>query len=73
MMTSTATIQKWGNSHGVRLSKQILEAAGIVVDVEPITVEISVEESGSIKITKAKKRERARRNIDELFIAIQLD
>ena len=66
-MTTTATIQKWGNSQGIRLSKQILEEAGMAFDSTPVTVEISVDsDSGTLKITKAKTAKR-RRNIMELF------
>lgn len=60
-----STIQKWGNSQGIRLPKHVLEAAGIEVSTgDPIEVELSVEEN-RITITKAVSR--SRRGIAELF------
>ncbi|MEG1912562.1 MAG: AbrB/MazE/SpoVT family DNA-binding domain-containing protein [Cloacibacillus sp.] len=56
-----ATIQKWGNSQGIRIPKHLLESAGIAADE---TVEISVEEEKIVitKITTVK-----RRKIEQIF------
>lgn len=57
----TTTIQKWGNSQGVRLPKYLLEAIKWQENEE---LDIKVED-GKIIIEKAKKSER--KNIKELF------
>ena len=53
MLRMTTTIQKWGNSQALRLTKDMLKAAGFG-DNEP--VEVLADESG-IKIQKAEKIE----------------
>lgn len=55
-----ATIQKWGNSHGIRIPGCILEAAQFDFDE---TVEIEAVD-GKIVIKKMAER---RKNIKELF------
>ena len=45
-------ILKWGNSQGIRFSKELLERAGLSVD-DP--VEIKLNENNEIVISKPKK------------------
>lgn len=61
-----STIQKWGNSQGIRLPKHVLEAAfgNEVLTGEPIEVELLVEEN---RITVTKAAPKRRRGIEELF------
>lgn len=54
-----ATIQKWGNSHGVRLSKAVLSAAGIS---ESDSVDVEVGEN----VITLRKIERPKR-LKDLF------
>ena len=60
MMT---TIQKWGNSQGVRLPKAILDALSLQ---ENDAVEI-VAENNSIIIKKAIRKRRAQKSLEERF------
>lgn len=55
----TTTLQKWGNSQGLRLPKEILKAANFS---ENETVELLADETG-IKIQKARKLE----TLDDIF------
>lgn len=57
----TTTIQKWGNSQGIRLPKYLLEAIKWQEN-EEVTIK---SEDGKIVIEKAQKTER--KNIKELF------
>lgn len=57
----TTTIQKWGNSQGIRLPKYILEAINWNGNEE---IEIKTED-GKIIIEKSTQNER--KNIKELF------
>lgn len=57
-----ATIQRWGNSQGVRLPRKLLEEVNLSAGEE---VEIKVEEA-RITIARAVKQP-DRRNIAELF------
>lgn len=59
MVETTGTLQKWGNSQGLRLSKSVLDAALIS---ENDTVEIIADKSG-IRIRKAEHFE----TLDDLF------
>lgn len=59
MLKMTTTLQKWGNSQGVRLPKEILKAA---LFSEKETVELFADETG-IKIQKAHHFE----TLDDLF------
>ena len=61
MMT---TIQKWGNSQGVRLPKTILD---VLLLQENDPVEITAE-NNSIIIKKASRKRRAKKSLDERFI-----
>ena len=61
MMT---TIQKWGNSQGVRLPKTILD---ILFLQENDPVEITAE-NNSIIIKKTTRKRRAKKSIEERFI-----
>jgi antitoxin MazE len=56
----TTTIQKWGNSQGVRIPKMILDTVNWSEN-EPIMI---VVDDGKIIIEKAKAK---RKNIKELF------
>lgn len=58
-------IQKWGNSQGLRLSKDILELAGIAVG-EPIEITVS---RGEIILQKR----RPKKSLDELLAAMPAD
>ncbi len=57
------TIRKWGNSHGVRLPKAILDA---LLLQENDSVEI-VAEKETIVIKKALRKRRAKRSLEERF------
>lgn len=59
----TTTIQKWGNSQGVRLPKIILEALSLQ---ENDPVEIIVDNE-SIVIKKTTRKRRAKKSLDERF------
>ena len=56
----TTTIQKWGNSQGVRIPKMLLDSVNWSEN-EPIMI---VVENGKLVIEKAKSK---RKNIKELF------
>lgn len=56
----TTTIQKWGNSQGVRIPKTLLDTVNWSED-EQITI---VVDNGKLVMEKAKGR---RKNIKELF------
>lgn len=60
MIDLTTTIQKWGNSQGVRIPKMLLDTVNWSNN-EEITI---VADNGKLIIEKAKKR---RKNIKELF------
>ena len=49
----TTTVQKWGNSQGVRLSKKLLREAGISVGDE---VEIGVEDGSLVIVPVSRNR-----------------
>ena len=61
------TLQKWGNSQGVRIPKELCEQAGITVG-SPVVIEY---DSGVISIRAVRERPRyapARKvDLDELF------
>jgi antitoxin MazE len=57
------TIQKWGNSQAIRLPKSILNA---LLLNENDLVEIK-SENNSIIITKATRRRRAKKSLEERF------
>ena len=57
------TIQRWGNSQGVRLPKTILDELFLQ---ENDQVEI-VAENSSIIIKKATRKRRAKKSLEELF------
>ncbi len=56
----TTTIQKWGNSQAVRLSKSIMTEANLR---DNDTIDITVDEEGTITIKKSIKR----KTLKELF------
>ena len=56
----TTTIQKWGNSQGVRLPKVILDGLNLREGEE---VEIFAQDNAIVIKTRAKKR----KSIEELF------
>ena len=58
------TIQKWGNSQGVRLPKTILDE---LLLQENDTVEIEAE-NNSIVIKKATRKRRAKKSLEERFL-----
>lgn len=55
------TIQKWGNSQGVRLPKVILEAV-FLEENDPVEI---VAENDSIIIRKPARKRRAKRSLEE--------
>jgi len=57
------TIQKWGNSQGVRLPKVILESAALK---ENDQVDVIVDDDAII-IKKAARKRRAKVSLEELF------
>ena len=57
------TIQKWGNSQGVRLPKAVLE---LLFLQENDTVEITTD-NDSIIIRKATRKRRAKKSLEERF------
>ena len=59
----TTTIQKWGNSQGIRLPKVILETMSLR---ENDQVEISVS-NDSIIIKKPTRKRRAKKSLEERF------
>ena len=59
----TTTIQKWGNSQGIRLPKTILEIMSLQ---ENDRVEIIVDDN-SIVIKKAARKRRAKMSLEERF------
>jgi len=63
-MKMTTTIQKWGNSQGVRLPKNIMETLSLR---ENERVDISIE-SDSIIIKKAARKRRAKISLEERFV-----
>ena len=63
-----AKIQKWGNSQGLRLAKNLLEDAQLNVGDE---VDVSVK--GGIVMLKPAKRIRGRYNIKDLVARIPKD
>ena len=60
MMT---TIQKWGNSQGVRLPKTILDVL-FLQENDPVEI---VAENNSIIIKKATRKRRAKKSLKERF------
>lgn len=63
-METTIKIQKWGNSHGIRLPKVVLDA---VQWKESDTIEI-IEQNGSLLLKPIAPK---RKSIDELFAGYQ--
>jgi len=62
-MIVTTTIQKWGNSQGIRLPKAILDELFLQ---ENDRVEI-VAENDSIVIKKTSRKRRAKQSLEERF------
>lgn len=61
--TATTTIQKWGNSQGIRLPKVILE--GLLLK-ENDEVDIAIENEAII-IKKSTRKRRANKSLEERF------
>ena len=57
------TIQKWGNSQGIRLPKAVLESVYLQ---ENDSVEITTE-NDTIIIKKATRKRRAKKSLEERF------
>ncbi|MCL1844604.1 MAG: AbrB/MazE/SpoVT family DNA-binding domain-containing protein [Defluviitaleaceae bacterium] len=57
------TIQKWGNSHAVRLPEAIIDALFLQ---ENDAVEISADDN-AITIKKAERKRRAKKSLEERF------
>lgn len=61
------TLQRWGNSQGVRLPKSIIESLGIAVGAS-VNVEVSKDNSQiTIKPTKESRPIRGRHRIEDLI------
>ena len=60
-----AKIQKWGNSHGLRLTKNLLQDAQLDVGDE---VDVSVK--NGVLIVKPAKKKRVRYNLKDLVARI---
>lgn len=59
----TTKIQKWGNSQGLRIPKDVLDAAGFTVGQE-----VEIEASGRrILLKKSPRKKRKHYLIDELL------
>ena len=59
-----ATIQKWGNSHAIRIPKPILD---LLFLKENDKVELKAD-NNSIVVTKASRKRRAKISLEERFI-----
>lgn len=61
------TLQRWGNSQGIRIPKPLVDSIGVEVGTE-VWVRLSPDQSG-ITITPARENRsvRGRHNIDELI------
>ena len=57
------TIQKWGNSQGVRVPKAILDEL-LLQENDPVEI---VTENDSIIIKKATRKRRAKKSLEERF------
>jgi antitoxin MazE len=63
------TLQKWGNSQGVRLPKQMTESLGIQAGAK-VELELSADgESLTIRPAKASRAVRGRYRINDLLAA----
>lgn len=61
------TLQRWGNSQGVRLPKAMIETLGITVG-SPVILEVSGDHSGiTIKPAKESRPVRGRHRIEDLI------
>ena len=58
------TIQKWGNSQGVRLPKAVLDVL-LLQENDPVEI---VAENDTIIIKKATRKRRAKKSLEERFI-----
>ena len=58
-------VQKWGNSQGLRLTKQVLEDAGIVIGDE-----VDVTARDGVIVIASVKRVRGKRDLQELVSRI---
>ncbi|MCL2011031.1 MAG: AbrB/MazE/SpoVT family DNA-binding domain-containing protein [Synergistaceae bacterium] len=58
------TIQKWGNSQGVRLPKAVLDVL-FLQENDPVEI---VAENDTIIIKKAARKRRAKKSLEERFI-----
>lgn len=58
----TTSIQKWGNSQGVRIPKYLLDAVKMTTDDE-----INIRADGNMLIIEKAKPAAARKTIKELF------
>lgn len=61
LIKTTTTIQKWGNSQGIRIPKMLLDSVNWSEN-EQITIKV---DNGKLIIEKTKDRKR--KNIKELF------
>ena len=57
----TTTIQKWGNSQGIRIPKMLLDSVNWSEN-EQITIKVD-----NVKLIIEKTKDRKRKNIKELF------
>ena len=59
-----ATIQKWGNSHAIRIPKPVID---LLFLKENDRVEL-IADCNSIIVTKANRKRRAKTSLEERFI-----
>lgn len=64
------TIQRWGNSQGIRIPKPALEAAGLSVDDR---VELAASSEGLLVRKAAPKKHQSIRELFEAFYGVPFD
>lgn len=64
----TTRVQKWGNSQGVRLSKQLLRETGITVGDE-----VEIDADNGLLVIRPISRNRGKYQLDNLVAEIPLD
>ncbi len=57
------TIQKWGNSQGIRIPKALLDSL-LLKENDPVEI---ISENDSIVIKKATRNRRAKKSLEERF------
>jgi antitoxin MazE len=68
MVIMVTKIQKWGNSQGLRIAREVLEDARVAVGDE-----VDVSAKGGIIVIKPVKRVRGRHKLNDLLSRIPRD